>query len=197
MIIDLIRTQFGSDAPNGMIFLDGVFECFSLEDEYREQKIRGETCIPEGSYEVVLRKEGGFHQRYSSRYSFHKGMLWVKSVPNFEWILFHLGNTDENTAGCILVGDTQQDLDVSKDGFIGSSGNAYKKFYPKVAEVLENGEEVTLNVSKIKIVDQAQPNVSNKSGSDYVNSSQVFDKLSEINGQLKILTAKMDGNIIK
>ena len=197
MIIDLIRTQFGSDATNGMIFLDGVFECFSLEDEYREQKIRGETCIPEGSYEVVLRKEGGFHQRYSSRYSFHKGMLWVKSVPNFEWILFHLGNTDENTAGCILVGDTQQDLDVSKDVFIGSSGNAYKKFYPKVAEVLENGEEVTLNVSKIKIVDQAQPNVSNKSGSDYVNSSQVFDKLSEINGQLKILTAKMDGNIIK
>jgi hypothetical protein len=194
MIIDLIRTQFGSDATNGMIFLDGVFECFSLEDEYREQKIRGETCIPEGSYEVVLRKEGGFHQRYSSRYSFHKGMLWVKSVPNFEWILFHLGNTDENTAGCILVGDTQQDLDVSKDGFIGSSGNAYKKFYPKVAEVLENGEEVTLNVSKIKIVDQA---ISNKSGSEYINSSQVFDKLSEINGQLKILTAKMDGNIIK
>ena len=197
MIIDLIRTQFGSDATNGMIFLDGVFECFSLEDEYREQKIRGETCIPEGSYEVVLRKEGGFHQRYSSRYSFHKGKLWVNSVPNFEWILFHQGNTDENTAGCILVGDTQQDLDVSKDGFIVSSGNAYKKFYPKVAEVLENGEEVTLNVSKIKIVDQAQPNVSNKSGSDYVNSSQVFDKLSEINGQLKILTAKMDGNIIK
>jgi hypothetical protein len=194
MIIDLIRTQFGSDATNGMIFIDGVFECFSLEDEYREQKIRGETCIPEGSYEVVLRKEGGFHQRYSSRYSFHKGMLWVKSVPNFEWILFHLGNTDENTAGCILVGDTQQDLDVSKDGFIGSSGNAYKKFYPKVAEVLENGEEVTLNVSKIKIVDQA---ISNKSGSEYINSSQVFDKLSEINGQLKILTAKMDGNIIK
>lgn len=194
MIIDLIRTQFGSDATNGMIFLDGVFECFSLEDEYREQKIKGETCIPEGSYEVVLRKEGGFHQRYSSRYSFHKGMLWVKSVPNFEWILFHLGNTDENTAGCILVGDTQQDLDVSKDGFIGSSGNAYKKFYPKVAEVLENGEEVTLNVSKIKIVDQA---ISNKSGSEYINSSQVFDKLSEINGQLKILTAKMDGTIIK
>ena len=194
MIIDLIRTQFGSDATNGMLFLDGVFECFSLEDEYREQKIRGETCIPEGSYEVVLRKEGGFHQRYSSRYSFHKGMLWVKSVPNFEWILFHLGNTDENTAGCILVGDTQQDLDVSKDGFIGSSGNAYKKFYPKVAEVLENGEEVTLNVSKIKIVDQA---ISNKSGSEYINSSQVFDKLSEINGQLKILTAKMDGTIIK
>ena len=194
MIIDLIRTQFGSDATNGMIFLDGVFECFSLEDEYREQKIKGETCIPEGSYEVVLRKEGGFHERYSSRYSFHKGMLWVKSVPNFEWILFHLGNTDENTAGCILVGDTQQDLDVSKDGFIGSSGNAYKKFYPKVAEVLENGEEVTLNVSKIKIVDQA---ISNKSGSEYINSSQVFDKLSEINGQLKILTAKMDGTIIK
>ena len=194
MIIDLIRTQFGSDATNGILFIDGVFECFSLEDQYQEKKVYGETCIPEGSYDVVLRNEGGFSERYSKKYSFHKGMLWVKDVPEFQWILFHLGNTDENTAGCILVGDTQQDLDVSKDGFIGSSGNAYKKFYPKVAEVLENGEEVTLNVSKIKIVDQA---VSNKSGSEYINSSQVFDKLSEINGQLKILTAKMDGTIIK
>ena len=185
MIIDLIRTQFGSDATNGMIFLDGVFECFSLEDEYREQKIRGETCIPEGSYEVVLRKEGGFHQRYSSRYSFHKGMLWVKSVPNFEWILFHLGNTDENTAGCILVGDTQQDLDVSKDGFIGSSGNAYKKFYPKVADVLENGESVRVNISKIKIVDiPINQELSNKTGTEYINAKDVNEKLSETGSDL-------------
>ena len=151
MKINLIRTQFGNDATNGLLFIDEVFECFTLEDQYQDKKIFGETCIPEGTYPVEFRKEGGFHNRYSTKYDFHKGMLEIKDIPNFKWVLFHLGNTDENTAGCVLVGDTQQDLDVSKDGFIGSSGNAYKKFYPKVATALENGESVSLIVSKVNL----------------------------------------------
>ena len=191
MKINLIRTQFGDDATNGLIFIDEVFECFSLEDQYQDKKVYGETCIPEGTYPVEFRKEGGFHNRYSAKYDFHKGMLEIKNIPNFKWVLFHLGNTDENTAGCVLVGDTQQDLDVSKDGFIGSSGNAYKKFYPKVATALENGESVSLIVSKINISNLSK--ISNASGPEYVNSSTINDKLSEIKGELKILSAKMDG----
>lgn len=191
MKINLIRTQFGDDATNGLIFIDEVFECFSLEDQYQDKKVYGETCIPEGTYPVEFRKEGGFHNRYSAKYDFHKGMLEIKDIPNFKWVLFHLGNTDENTAGCVLVGDTQQDLDVSKDGFIGSSGNAYKKFYPKVATALENGESVSLIVSKINLSNLTK--ISNASGPEYVNSSLINDKLSEIKGELKILSAKMDG----
>lgn len=191
MKINLIRTQFGDDATNGLIFIDEVFECFSLEDQYQDKKVYGETCIPEGTYPVEFRKEGGFHNRYSAKYDFHKGMLEIKNIPNFKWVLFHLGNTDENTAGCVLVGDTQQDLDVSKDGFIGSSGNAYKKFYPKVATALENGESVSLIVSKINLSNISK--ISNASGPEYVNSSTINDKLSEIKGELKILSAKMDG----
>tara|TARA_R100001509_G_scaffold162050_1_gene132676 strand:- start:1605 stop:2192 length:588 start_codon:yes stop_codon:yes gene_type:complete len=191
MKINLIRTQFGDDATNGLLFIDEVFECFTLEDQYQDKKVYGETCIPEGTYPVEFRKEGGFHNRYSAKYDFHKGMLEIKDIPNFKWVLFHLGNTDENTAGCVLVGDTQQDLDVSKDGFIGSSGNAYKKFYPKVATALENGESVSLIVSKINLSNLTK--ISNASGPEYVNSSLINDKLSEIKGELKILSAKMDG----
>ncbi len=191
MKINLIRTQFGNDATNGLLFIDEVFECFTLEDQYQEKKVYGETCIPEGTYPVEFSKEGGFHNRYKAKYDFHKGMLEIKDIPNFKWVLFHLGNTDENTAGCVLVGDTQQDLDVSKDGFIGSSGNAYKKFYPKVATALENGESVSLIVSKINLSNLTK--ISNASGPEYVNSSLINDKLSEIKGELKILSAKMDG----
>ena len=68
----------------------------------------------------------------------HKGMLWVRDVPNFEYILIHTGNTDEHTAGCLLVGDTQ------KDGFTGASTSAYKRIYPPIAEALESGDEVTI-----------------------------------------------------
>ena len=191
MKINLIRTQFGDDATNGLLFIDEVFECFTLEDQYQDKKVYGETCIPEGTYPVEFRKEGGFHNRYSAKYDFHKGMLEIKDIPNFKWVLFHLGNTDENTAGCVLVGDTQQDLDVSKDGFIGSSGNAYKKFYPKVATALENGESVSLIVSKIQLKEVTK--LSNASSPEYINSKVIYEKISEINGELKILAAKIDG----
>ncbi len=191
MKINLIRTQFGDDATNGLLFIDEVFECFTLEDQYQDKKVYGETCIPEGTYPVEFRKEGGFHNRYSAKYDFHKGMLEIKNIPNFKWVLFHLGNTDENTAGCVLVGDTQQDLDVSKDGFIGSSGNAYKKFYPKVATALENGESVSLIVSKINLSNLTK--ISNSSGPEYINAKMIDEKISDIKGELKILSAKMDG----
>lgn len=74
----------------------------------------------------------------------HKGMLWVREVPNFEYILIHTGNTDEHTAGCLLVGDTQKINFGESDGFVGSSTAAYKRIYPPIAKALEDGEEVTI-----------------------------------------------------
>ena len=123
------------DVTKGIKFL-----AYTLEDEHRDVKVKGETRIPAGKYNITLRTEGGHHQRYEEKYgSMHKGMLWVRDVPGFEWILIHTGNTDEHTAGCLLVGNSS-DL----KGFIGSSVNAYKRIYPPIAKALENGEEVTI-----------------------------------------------------
>ena len=200
MKLDVVRTQFGKDATNGMLFIDGVFECYTLEDEIRDVKVYGETAIPEGTYPVEFRKEGGFHQRYSARYkNAHYGMLEIKNIPNFKWVLFHSGNTDENSAGCVLVGDTQQDLDVSKDGFIGSSRNAYKKMYDKIAVPMVNGEKVTVTISKInlnEIVEESVTKLSNKSPQNMIGANDIYEKISEINGNLKILEAKLEGRNI-
>ena len=55
-----------------------------------------------------------------------------------------------------------------------------------------------VNISKIKIVDiPINQELSNKTGTEYINAKDVNEKLSEINGQLKILTAKMDGKLIQ
>ena len=200
MKLDVVRTQFGKDATNGMLFIDGVFECYTLEDEMRDVKVYGETAIPEGTYPVEFRKEGGFHQRYSARYkNAHYGMLEIKNIPNFKWVLFHSGNTDENSAGCVLVGDTQQDLDVSKDGFIGSSRNAYKKMYDKIAVPMVNGEKVMVTISKInlnEIVEESVSKLSNKSPQNMIGANDIYEKISEINGNLKILEAKLEGRNI-
>ena len=74
----------------------------------------------------------------------HKGMLWVRDVPGFEYILIHTGNTDEHTAGCLIVGNTQSTNFGDSDGFIGSSNTAYKRIYPAIASALESGEYVEI-----------------------------------------------------
>ena len=103
-----------------------------------------ETRIPAGTYEVTLRTVGGFHGKYSKRFSdIHKGMLWVRDVPGFEYILIHCGNDDDDTSGCLLVGNTQTE-NASSDGFVGSSTNAYKKIYVPISEALERGEKVEI-----------------------------------------------------
>ena len=59
-------------------------------------------------------------------------MLHVQDVPGFEYILIHVGNTDENTAGCLLVGTGARAAE--GDMSIQSSRVAYKKLYSKVIE---------------------------------------------------------------
>ena len=148
MKLQVLRFNSQSDSTNGLLFdvTNGTrFLCYTLEDEKRENKIMGETRIPAGVYSILLRKEGGFHGRYTKKYgSMHKGMLHVQDVPNFKWILIHTGNTDEHTAGCLILGDSQENNTLVKDGFIGRSTQAYKRVYPPIAEALENGEKVTI-----------------------------------------------------
>lgn len=116
-----------------------TFLCYTLEDEHREEKVMHETRVPAGRYRITLRKVGGFHKRYSDKYpNMHKGMLWVRDVPGFEYILIHTGNHDEHTSGCLLTGLTSD----SNKGFIGQSVNAYKMIYPKIAKALEDGKDV-------------------------------------------------------
>ena len=143
MKLRVVRYKSSDDFTLGML-LDETngkhFLCYTLEDEHRETKVMHETRIPAGTYKITLRTVGGFHTRYSAKYGdMHKGMLWVRDVPGFEYILIHTGNTDEHTSGCLLVGSTS---DVK--GFVGGSVAAYKKIYPSIAAALENGEEVTI-----------------------------------------------------
>jgi len=147
MKLQVLRFSSESDSTNGLLFdvTEGVkFLAYTLEDERREEKVMSETRIPAGTYEIKLRTEGGHHNKYASRYgNMHKGMLWLQDVPNFKWILIHCGNTDEHTAGCLLVGDSQENNQIKENGFIGSSSNAYKRIYPSIAEAVEN-ETVTI-----------------------------------------------------
>ena len=140
MKLEVLRISSQKDSTNGILFdiTDGrKFLAYTLEDEYRDEKVMSETRIPSGTYKITLRTVGGFHSRYEAKYGdFHKGMLWVRDVPGFEYILIHTGNTDEHTAGCLLVGNSKNENITKKDGFIGSSVTAYNRIYPPIAKAL-------------------------------------------------------------
>jgi len=197
MKLQVVRTQFGRDATNGLLFIDGIFECYTLEDQYQAVKVMHETCIPEGKYNIEFRKTGGFHAKYSERYkNAHYGMLHIQDVPNFTYILIHTGNTDEHTSGCLIVGETQQDLEISKDGFVGSSSVAYKKMYAKVAGQLLQGKKVTIEYTTINKLLEQKPAEDNKAKEHMILADSVYEKLQEINGNVIKTNAMLEGRII-
>ena len=147
-IIDIIRHNPGNDSTVGILLIDGGFHCYTLEDEYRAAKISGETRIPMGDYDLKLRTSpSGMNGRYLQKFGdFHKGMLWLRDVPGFEWIYIHIGNNESNTDGCILVGyDTVTD-EHHGGGSVPRSTPAYKKLYEKVYQWLEAGDSVTVAI---------------------------------------------------
>ena len=193
MKYEVLRISSGKDATSGLLFEISqnkrTFLAYTLEDEQRDVKVWGETRIPAGTYKLELRTEGGFHNRYLNKYgnTFHKGMIHVQDVPGFEYILWHTGNTDEHTAGCLILGNTQTNNRIAKDGFVGNSVDAYKFVYPRVAAAIEAGlsvevEYIDYDGDVQKIVDES--------------SNNVIDKLSEISGEIQMLSAKLDGRKI-
>ncbi len=147
--LEVLRYSSGADSTLGILSEMGdygrEFLCYTLEDEFREEKVSAETRIPEGTYDIKLRTTGGFNSRYLNKFGadWHRGMLHVQNVEGFEYILIHTGNTDEHTMGCLLVADTSQQ-NITKDGFIGSSVAAYKRVYPSLAKWLVDGNELSI-----------------------------------------------------
>ena len=194
MKYEVLRISSGKDSTSGLLFeIEGnkrTFLAYTLEDEQRDVKVWGETRIPAGTYKLKLRTEGGFHNRYLAKYSkdFHKGMIWVQDVPGFEYILWHTGNTDEHTAGCLILGNTQTNNRIAKDGFIGNSVDAYKFVYPRVAAAIESG--IRVSVEYIDYDGEIQELAKETPKED------IMDKLKEISGEVQIVSAKLDGRRI-
>ena len=142
------RISSGPETTLGTLFdVTGVpaFQCYVLEDQFNEPKVPGETRIPPGRYQIKFRDEGGMIQRYKARYPWHRGMLWLQDVPDFTFVYIHVGNKDDDTDGCLLVGDGQRS-NVPERGTIQTSANAYRRLYEKIAAELDAGQEVWITV---------------------------------------------------
>lgn len=108
MKLKLQRRFRGEDYTIGTLYIDGERFCDTLEDRDRdenrngrfdggEKKIAGRTAIPNGTYPVIV--------NVSPR--FGRELPRLQNVPDFEGVLIHRGNTPEDTAGCILIGENK------------------------------------------------------------------------------------------
>lgn len=127
------------ERTNGELLLNGQHFCWTLEDKIRtlgpsgEGKIWGQTAILPGVYPVVL----------SHSPKFNKTLPRLKDVPFFTGILIHGGNTEEDTHGCILVGDK-----LNENGTItaGTSSTAIRRLIMTLQHAAELKEGVMLTV---------------------------------------------------
>ena len=99
MKLTLQRYLFAEDYTMGLLFIDGVYFCDTIEDKYRGQnlsktKVANETCIPYGVYTIKI--------TYSPKYK--KNMPQILDVPYFSGVRIHSGNTAKDSSGCVIVG---------------------------------------------------------------------------------------------
>lgn len=130
--IILQRVRQSANATFGILTIGGVVVA-TLEDMMRDEKVYGETAIPAGTYKLELRNEGSKTKHYAKRFpKMHKGMIWLRDVPNFTYVYIHIGNFPQDTEGCILVGEKARSRSLQ------SSTKAYKRIYPKIAKMIQD-----------------------------------------------------------
>ncbi len=132
----LKRYAENSDATIGILHRVDKPLAFTLEDQRQAVKVKNETRIPSGEYTLTERKFGGFYERYKRRCSWHYGgVVEISGVPGCTDILIHVGNTDDDTSGCILLGNSANISSYT----ISYSVACYKEIYPLLIEDIRGG----------------------------------------------------------
>lgn len=136
MLLQLIRQTLTDNYTEGALFVGEKKIADTLEDKQRvirtkDDKIKGYTAIPKGTYTV----------RWTYSRKFGRYCPYIEQVPWFEGIRIHAGNTAEDTAGCILCGvrDAPGHLTLSKI--------TTQKVYGIIQKALAEGDYVKINIS--------------------------------------------------
>lgn len=132
------------------VSVDGVFECFILEDkdrglddsmsldEINKLKVFAKTAIPYGRYKVVVTKS----TRFSKAAGKDVYLPLLLNVKGFDGVRIHTGNKPDDTEGCQLPGTTRA-VD-----YVGNSRTAFIKLNEKINEALKKGEDVYITITK-------------------------------------------------
>lgn len=119
---------------------------YSLEDEYRKEKVSKDTRIPAGFYEIVINEsETPLTIKYRARYPWFKFHLMLKNVPGFTGIYIHSGKNDDWTDGCITVGDNVNNNSIG-EGEIINSPACFARIYNELYNHISGGGKAHIEI---------------------------------------------------
>ena len=129
-MLTLVREPSGASCTFGVLWVDGRFECHTLEDVVRPAKIAGVTAIPAGTYPVEITASPKFGRR----------LPLLMGVPNFSGVRIHAGNRSRDTEGCILPGR-------GRDGdAVTQSLLAFAELFRQIDHANEAGDTVRIRI---------------------------------------------------
>lgn len=151
MDYELLRLISGPDATSGILYeyadaLERKAVCCIVEDEHRDIKVRSETRIPAGKYELKFREmPTPLTTTYRAKYDFFNWHIELQNVPNFKYIYIHAGYTDDSSAGCLICGEMLVNtlIERYKNGWTGGkedTDSAYKRAYITIRKALKEGK---------------------------------------------------------
>lgn len=137
----LERKYLKSNYTIGRLYINNKFFCNTLEDCVRdinkngifdcgEFKIKGHTAIPYGEYEIKV--------TYSPK--FKRELPLLLNVPHFEGIRIHRGNTQDDSSGCLLVGENK------KKGMVINSTIYEEKITKLIKNAQNKNEKITIKI---------------------------------------------------
>ncbi len=152
LIIKLKRAYMCERYTIGHMRIDEAqFRCDTIEDKVRdvnrngkfdngEKKIEKVTAIPFGTYEVSMRIVSPSYSKKKA-FAFTEGrMPRLLEVPEFSGVLIHTGNTEEDSAGCIIVGENKV------VGKVINSMQTFKKLWRILDEAHKEGRKIYITI---------------------------------------------------
>lgn len=155
--VTVLRDESEADWTLSDFHFNGVHKGVGVEDEKREVKIKGETRIANDLYDMELRYSPKFSNSYlrddngnikrskyvktdedKAKYHTPHEMIWVRHVVNFQYILWHWGNTDDDTGGCYCVGTSKGVFGKQKG--VTESRKKYEEIYPILWRAIKEGK---------------------------------------------------------
>lgn len=149
----LLRRIFkGPRYTIGKLFINGVYECDTLEDqdrgltsqmsleEIKAKKVYGVTAIPTGTYSINMTTVSPkFKDRAWAKP--YKGILpRLENVKGYEGVLIHVGNDQEATSGCLLVGENKI------KGKVINSTACFHELMGELLKAHDRGEDISIEI---------------------------------------------------
>ena len=149
MKLQLVRKYKLPKYTIGKLYVDNRYFCDTLEDtdkgldqsmseaEITSKKLYGQTAIPTGTYKVSL---DTISPKFKDRSwaTFCNGRLpRLLNVKGYSGVLIHVGNSCEDTLGCILVGQNKV------KGKVINSSAVFQNLYK---ELLKDKDNLTIEI---------------------------------------------------